>query len=60
MALSTTPSLNANDVIALSKDAKLNGLSDTPFEAAVDVYLPVLLIEVGLLLREEEGVDAAI
>ncbi len=60
MALSTTPALNANNVVALVKYPKLDGLGDSPLQAAVDIHLPVLFIEVRLLFGEEEGIDAAV
>jgi len=60
MAFATAPALNADDVVAFVEDAQLDGLGNTPLEAAVDVFLPVGLLEVGLVLGEEEGVDAAV
>lgn len=60
MAFAAAPALNADDVVAFDQDAQLDGLGDTPLEAAVDVFLPVGLLEVGLLLGEEEGVDATV
>ena len=60
MALSTTPALNTNNIVTLCKDSKFDGLGDTPLKATVDVHLPVLLVEVRLLLREEEGIYTTI
>lgn len=60
MAHAATPALNANDGVALVDDAELETVVDSPLEAAVDVLLPDLDIEVGLLLGEEEGPDAAV
>jgi len=60
VALSTAPALNANDVVTSCKNTKLDGFMDTPLEATVNINLPILLVKVRLLLREEEGVDASI
>jgi len=60
MAFATAPALDADDVVAFVQNAELDGLGDTPLEAAVDIFLPVGLLPVRLLLGEEEGVDAAV
>lgn len=60
MSLSATPALNTDDIVALLKNTKLDGFGNSPLKAAVDVFLPVGLFEVGLLLGEEEGIDAAV
>lgn len=56
----TSPSLNADDGVALADDFELESVAETPLESAVDVFLPDLDVEVGFLLREVEGVDAAV
>jgi hypothetical protein len=56
----TPPSLNADDIVALVDDTKFDSVGETPLEAAVDVFLPDLDVEVGLLLGEVEGVDATV
>lgn len=38
----------------------LDGLRDTELEPVVDVLLPVLLVEIGLLFWEDERVHAAV
>lgn len=60
MALAATPALNTDDVIALADDTKLDTVRDGPLETAVDILLPALEVEVGLLLGEQERPYAAI
>jgi len=48
----TPPSLHAHNLVALSENAEIDGVLDTPLEATVDVLLPWRRLEVGLLLRE--------
>ena len=60
MTFATAPALNADDVVTFAQNTQLDGFCDTPTEPPVDVFLPVSLLEVRLLLREEEGVDAAV
>lgn len=60
MPLATAPALNADDVIAPAQDAEFNGFADPPLEAAIDILLPIILAEVGLLLWEDEGIDTTI
>lgn len=60
MTLPTAPSLNTDHIVAFGQDAELDGLGDSPLETSVDVLLPIVLVEVGLGLFEEERIDAAI
>ena len=60
MAHAAPPALHANDGLALAQNTKLNGVHDTPCEAAVDILLPGVGLEVGLLLGEQEGVDTTV
>jgi len=56
----TTPALDTDNGVALVDDAELETVVDGPLEAAVDVLLPDLDVEVGLLLGEVEGPHAAV
>ena len=60
VAHAAPPALHAHDNLALLQDAELDGLRDTPLEAAVDVFLPDGHVEVGLALGEEERVNATV
>ena len=60
MTLSTAPALNGDDGVAIVEDAQLDGLSDTPLQATVDVFLPDGLGEVWFVFGEAEGVDATV
>lgn len=55
MAHAATPSLDADNGVALVDDTELETVVDTPLEAAVDILLPDLDVEVGLGLGEVEG-----
>lgn len=60
MPLAATPSLNTDHIVASGQDAELDGLRDPPLETSVDIFLPVVLVKVGLILIEQERIDAAI
>lgn len=60
MAHTAAPALDTDDVVTLVDDTELETVVDTPLEAAVDVLLPDLDVEVGLLLGEGEGPDATV
>lgn len=60
MTLPAAPSLNTDDIVAFAQDAELDGLGDPPFETSVDVFLPIVFVEIGLHLFEEERIDSAI
>lgn len=60
VALATAPALDTDDVVALVDDAELETVVDTPLETAVNILLPDLDVEVGLLLGEEEGPDTTV
>lgn len=60
MAHTSPPALNTDNGVALAQNTKLDGVHDAPLETAVDILLPWALLEVGLLLGEEEGVDTAV
>lgn len=52
MALAATPALNTNNVVAFAQQTELDGLKNTPLQTTIDIFLPVRLVEVGLLLWE--------
>jgi hypothetical protein len=56
VAHTSPPALDTDNRVALAQNTELDSVHDTPLEAAVDILLPWALLEVGLLLREEEGV----
>lgn len=58
--ISYLPALDDDNGLALGKDAKVDGVAETPLDAAVDILLPVDLGEVGLGLGEKEGVDTTV
>lgn len=60
MPLATSPPLDTDDHFAFFENVEVNGLLDTPLEAAIDILLPVGFIKVGLLLGEEKRVDTAV
>lgn len=60
MPHATAPALNADDGVAAVQYTELDSVHDTPLEAAVDILLPGLGLEVGLLLVEQEGVHATV
>ena len=60
MAHASAPTLNADNRVTRSDDLELEAMLDTPLEALVDILLPDVDVEVGLFLREEEGIDATI
>ena len=60
MSHTATPSLDADDGVALVDDAELETVVDGPLKTAVNILLPDLDVEVGLLLAEVEGPDTAV
>lgn len=60
MAHTTAPSLNTDDASTLLDDTKLDTVVDTPLQTTVDILLPNLDVEVGLGLREVEGIDTTV
>lgn len=60
VAHTTTPSLDADNGVALVDDTELETVVDTPLEAAVDILLPNLDVEVGLVLGEIEGPNTTV
>lgn len=60
MALASAPTLDTDNVVSLVDDTELDTVGDSPLEAAVNVLLPDLDVEVGLVLGEEEGPDATV
>lgn len=55
VAHTTAPALDTDDGVALVDHTELETVVDTPLEATVDILLPDLDVEVGLLLGEVEG-----
>lgn len=60
VAHATLPALDDNDGVAGGEGVELESVLDSPLDAAVDVLLPVDLVEVGLGLGEVEGVDTTV
>lgn len=60
MTLASTPALNADNVITFVQNAQLDRLEKTPLETAVDIFLPISIGEVGLLLRVYKGIDTTV
>lgn len=60
MAFATTPALDADDVVTFTQDSQFDGLEDTPLQTAINILLPIGLVEVRLLLREQEGINPTI
>lgn len=56
VAHSASPALDADYGVAAGDDVELEALGDTPFETAVDVFLPAGLVEVGLGFVEDEWI----
>lgn len=56
----TAPSLNTDNAGTLLDYTKLDTVVDTPLQTTVDIFLPDLDIEVGLIFGEVEGVDTAV
>lgn len=60
MAHAAAPTLDADNGITRSDDLESEAMINTPLETLVDILLPDLDVEVGLLLGEVERVDATI
>ena len=60
VAHTALPALNDDDGVTDCEHVKLDSALDTPLDAAVDILLPIDLIEVGLGLGEQERVDTAV
>lgn len=60
VAHTATPSLDADNGVALVDDSELETVVDTPLEATVDILLPDLDVEVGLALGEVERPHTAV
>ena len=60
MSHPAAPTLHTDYGRTLLEDTEFYGAHNPPFQAAVDVFLPGGLVEVGFGLVEEEGVDAAV
>jgi hypothetical protein len=60
VALASPPTLDADNVVALVDDTELKTVRDTPLETTVNILLPDLDVEVGLLLGEEEGPNTTV
>ncbi|KAI6766123.1 hypothetical protein HG530_007193 [Fusarium avenaceum] len=57
---SALPALDNDDGVAGGQDVELKSVVDSPLDSSIDILLPVDLSEVGLGLREQEGVDATV
>lgn len=60
MAHTAAPALDADDRVALGDNAELQAVVDGPLQTAVDILLPDLDVEVGLLLGEVERPHTAV
>ena len=60
MALASAPTLDTDNVVSLVDDTELDTVGDSPLETAVNILLPDLDVEVGLVLGEEEGPDTTV
>lgn len=60
VAHAATPALHTDNAVALVEHAKLDGLTNTPLETLVDIFLPVGASEVRLRLWKLERVDATV
>jgi hypothetical protein len=60
VSTATSPALDSDNHVLLAQYTELHGLLHTPLETAVDIFLPDLDVEVGLRLREMEGVHATV
>lgn len=56
----TAPALHTDYTVTFLQDTEFNRLGNTPLQAAVNIFLPDGRAEIGLLLREEKWVYAAI
>jgi hypothetical protein len=60
VAHTTSPSLDTDDGVSLGEDTELDCVHNAPLQAAIDVLLPGLAVEVWLRLREVEGIDTTV
>jgi hypothetical protein len=60
VALASTPTLHTNHSLAPVDDAELDTVGDTPLQTTVNVLLPDLDVEVGLLLGEQERIHSPV
>lgn len=60
MAHSTSPPLDADDAVALLHHSQLDGFSNTPLQALVNILLPVGAVEVWFTLWKAEWVHATV
>lgn len=56
----TLPALDNDNGITNGQGLELQSLHDSPLDTLVDILLPVDLLEIGLGLREQEGVHTTI
>jgi hypothetical protein len=60
VTFTSTPALDTNHGVSVAENAEPHGFSDAPFQTAIDIFLPGMLIEVGLFFREDERVDSTV
>ena len=60
MTHTTPPALHTDHNLSLLQHAELDGLRNTPLQTTVHILLPDGHVEIGLALREEEGVDTSV
>ena len=60
VAHASAPSLHAHDLFAFFQNTELDGIPNAPSKTTVDVFLPIGLLKIWLLLREEQWVDSTI
>jgi len=60
VAHTASPALYTDNRLALTENAEVDGVLDTPLNTLVNIFLPWVRLEVGLLFGKVEGVDAAV
>jgi hypothetical protein len=60
VAHASSPALHADDWRTLLENTELDGVHDSPLQATINVLLPWLGLEVGLVFREVEWIYAAV
>lgn len=60
MPFATAPALDTDNKVAFAQDTELDSLGDAPYQALVNILLPIGILEIGLALRKEERIDTAV
>ena len=56
----SSPALYTHNRLTMSENTEVHSILDTPLDTLVNILLPILCVEIGLLFGEVEGVDAAV